>query len=174
VWQKSKQTNFRGKPPQEGWSWGPVEGSADYLFMRGCVAFSTSHCTGRFLVTIKFWESAALKNRAAIASVSPGVREGGNRMTAGAILGAGVVKDDLEANHNAHKPPDAILCGRKGIQATTYTMLTFHEFLAMKAKVYPDLFRIQPFIGLAQPIPLKPTPKPGRRLRGGEKRSKGR
>jgi len=48
-------------------------------------------------------------------------------------------------------------------------MQTFQEFLAMKAKVYPDLFRIQPFIGLAQPIPLKPTPKPGRRLGGVEK-----
>jgi hypothetical protein len=36
--------------------------------------------------------------------------------------------------------------GRKGIQAPTYTMLTFHEFLAKKAMVYPDLFRIQPFV----------------------------
>jgi hypothetical protein len=55
-------------------------------------------------------------------------------------------------------------------------MLTFHEFLAKKAMVYPDLFRIQPFIGLAQPIPLKPikrTPKPGRRLGGVEKRRRG-
>ena len=48
-------------------------------------------------------------------------------------------------------------------------MLTFHEFLAKKAKVYPDLFRIQPFVGLAQPIPSKPTqrtPKPRHRLGG--------
>jgi hypothetical protein len=51
-------------------------------------------------------------------------------------------------------------------------MLTFHEFLAKKAMVLPDLFRIEPFIGLAQPIPLKPTRKPGRRLGGVEKRSK--
>jgi hypothetical protein len=52
-------------------------------------------------------------------------------------------------------------------------MLTFQEFLAMKAKVYPDLFRIQPFVGLAQPIPLKKLPpKPGRRLGGGKKRLK--
>jgi hypothetical protein len=43
-------------------------------------------------------------------------------------------------------------------------MLTFREFLAKKAMVYPDLFRIQPFVGLAQPIPLKAKPKPGRRL----------
>ena len=62
----------------------------------------------------------------------------------------------MEANPNAHKPSDPILCGRKFILATTYTMQTFHEFLAMKAKVYPDLFRIEPFVGLAQPIPLKP------------------
>ena len=60
--------------------------------------------------------------------------------------------------------------GRKGIQATTYAMLTFHEFLAKKAMVLPNLFRIEPFIGLAQPIPLKPTRMPGRRLGGGEKR----
>jgi hypothetical protein len=51
-------------------------------------------------------------------------------------------------------------------------MLTFHEFLAKKAMVYPDLFRIQPFVGLAQPIPLKPTRKPRHRLGGVEKRSK--
>ncbi len=48
-------------------------------------------------------------------------------------------------------------------------MQTFHEFLAKKAMVLPNLFRIEPFIGLAQPIPLKPTikrtPKPGRRLK---------
>jgi hypothetical protein len=46
-------------------------------------------------------------------------------------------------------------------------MLTFHEFLAKKAMVLPDLFRIQPFVGLAQPIPLKatrPTSKPRHRL----------
>ncbi len=49
-------------------------------------------------------------------------------------------------------------------------MQTFHEFLAKKAVVLPNLFRIEPFIGLAQPIPLKPTPKPGRRLGGGVKR----
>ena len=49
-------------------------------------------------------------------------------------------------------------------------MQTFHEFLAKKAMVLPNLFRIEPFIGLAQPIPLKPTikrtVKPGRRLGG--------
>jgi hypothetical protein len=43
-------------------------------------------------------------------------------------------------------------------------MLTFHEFLAKKAKVYPNLFRIQPFVGLAQSIPLKPLPKPRHRV----------
>ena len=94
-----------------------------------------------------------------------------------AILGAGWFADDLGANHNAHKPPEANVGGRKGIVATTYDMQTFHEFLAKKAKVYPDLFRIQPFIGLAQPIPLKPikrTPKPRRRLGGVEKRLRGR
>jgi hypothetical protein len=53
-------------------------------------------------------------------------------------------------------------------------MQTFREFLAMKAKVCPDLFRIQPFVGLAQPIPLKPTRKPGRRPVGVEKRLRGR
>jgi hypothetical protein len=46
-------------------------------------------------------------------------------------------------------------------------MQTFHEFLAKKAMVLPDLFRIEPFVGLAQPIPLKKLPpKPGRRLDG--------
>jgi hypothetical protein len=44
-------------------------------------------------------------------------------------------------------------------------MLTFHEFLAKKAMVLPNLFRIEPFIGLAQPIPIKPTPRPLNRLR---------
>ena len=54
-------------------------------------------------------------------------------------------------------------------------MLTFHEFLAKKAMVLPNLFRIQPFVGLAQPIPLKKlTPKPRRRLGVGEKQLKGR
>jgi hypothetical protein len=38
--------------------------------------------------------------------------------------------------------------------------------------VLPNLFRIESFIGLAQPIPLKPLPKPRRRLRGVEKWSK--
>jgi hypothetical protein len=55
---------------------------------------------------------------------------------------------------------------------TTYFMQTFHEFLAKKALVLPDLFRIQPFVGLAQPIPLKPTPrppKPGHRLGGSQR-----
>jgi hypothetical protein len=31
-------------------------------------------------------------------------------------------------------------------------MQTFHEFPAKKAIVYPHLFRVQPFVGLAQPI----------------------
>ena len=78
--------------------------------------------------------------------------------------------DDWKANHNAHKPAGSDVGDRKGIVATTYAMLTFHEFLAKKAVVYPDLFRIQPFVGRAQPIPLKPTPKPRHRLGGGEKR----
>jgi hypothetical protein len=75
----------------------------------------------------------------------------------------------------AQKPLKGDVGRRKGIQAATYTMLTFHEFLAKKAVVLPNLFRIEPFIGLAQPIPLKPvkrTTKPGRRLGGGEKRAK--
>ena len=86
------------------------------------------------------------------------------------FLGQVWFADDLGANHNAHKPPGSDVGDRKGILATTYAMQTFHEFLAKKAKVYPDLFRIQPFVGLAQPIPLKPTPKPRRRLGGGERR----
>jgi hypothetical protein len=48
-------------------------------------------------------------------------------------------------------------------------MQTFHQFLAKKAVVLPNLFRIEPFVGLAQPIPLKPTErtrKPGRRHKG--------
>jgi len=52
-------------------------------------------------------------------------------------------------------------------------MQTFHEFLAKKAMVLPNLFRIQPFVGLAQPIPLKKLPpKPRRRLGGVERRLK--
>jgi hypothetical protein len=52
-------------------------------------------------------------------------------------------------------------------------MLTFHEFLAKKAMVLPNLFRIEPFIGLAQPIPLKKLPPKARRRPGGvEKRLK--
>ena len=57
---------------------------------------------------------------------------------------------------------------QKGHLATTYAMLTFQEFLAKKAMVLPNLFRIEPFIGL-DPVPLKPTPKPRHRLGGGEK-----
>jgi hypothetical protein len=56
-------------------------------------------------------------------------------------------------------------------------MQTFHEFLAKKAMVLPNLFRIQPFIGLAQPIPLQPmkrTVRPRSRFGGGERRSKRR
>jgi hypothetical protein len=48
-------------------------------------------------------------------------------------------------------------------------METFHEFLAKKALVLPNLFRIEPFIGLAQPIPLKSTERtknPDRRHKG--------
>jgi hypothetical protein len=48
-------------------------------------------------------------------------------------------------------------------------MQTFQEFLAKRALVLPNLFRIEPFIGLAQPIPLKSTErtrKPDRRHRG--------
>jgi hypothetical protein len=60
----------------------------------------------------------------------------------------------------------------EGVVGETYSMLTFHEFLAKKAMVLPNLFRIQPFVGLAQPIPLKPTPKPRHRLGGVEKRAK--
>jgi hypothetical protein len=48
-------------------------------------------------------------------------------------------------------------------------MQTFHQFLARKAVVLPNLFRIEPFIGLAQPIPLKSTErtrKPNRRHKG--------
>lgn len=48
-------------------------------------------------------------------------------------------------------------------------MQTFHEFLAKKALVFPNLFRIEPFIGLAQPIPLKSTErtrKPDRQHKG--------
>jgi hypothetical protein len=45
-------------------------------------------------------------------------------------------------------------------------MQTFHDFLAKKALVLPNMFRIEPFIGLAQPIPLKkPTSQPRRRFR---------
>jgi hypothetical protein len=55
-------------------------------------------------------------------------------------------------------------------------MQTFHEFLAKKAMVLPNLFRIEPLIGLAQPIPLKPTikrtVKAGSRLGGGERRAR--
>jgi hypothetical protein len=48
-------------------------------------------------------------------------------------------------------------------------MQTFHQFIAKKALVLPNLFRIEPFIGLAQPIPLKSTGrtrKPDRRPKG--------
>jgi hypothetical protein len=53
-------------------------------------------------------------------------------------------------------------------------MQTFREFLAKKAVVLPNLFRIEPFIGLAQPIPLKkPTvPAPKKCFRDVEKWSK--
>jgi hypothetical protein len=42
--------------------------------------------------------------------------------------------------------------------------------LAKRAMVLPGLFRIEPFIGLAQPIPLKPVIKPRHRLGAVEKR----
>jgi hypothetical protein len=78
----------------------------------------------------------------------------------------------MGANENAHKPPGSDVGRRKGIQAATYGMQAFREFLTKKAVVLPNLFRIEPFIGLAQPIPLKPvkrTPKPRSRLGGGER-----
>jgi hypothetical protein len=81
------------------------------------------------------------------------------------FLGQVSLTDDLGANPNAEKPPGSGVGEGKGIQATTYAMLTFHEFLAKKAMVLPNLFRIEPFIGLAQPIPLKATPTPRRRFR---------
>jgi hypothetical protein len=50
----------------------------------------------------------------------------------------------------------------------------FMEQLAKKTMVLPNLLRIEPFIGLAQPIPVKKLhPKPRRRLGGGEKRLRG-
>jgi hypothetical protein len=71
--------------------------------------------------------------------------------------------DDLEANEKAQKPPGSDVGVGKGIGAATYDMLTFREFLAKRAVVLPNLFRIEPFVGLAQPIPLKkptvPAPK---------------
>jgi hypothetical protein len=85
--------------------------------------------------------------------------------------GHSITPDDLDANERAEKPPGSDVGVGKGIQAATYRMQTFHEFLAKKAMVLPNLFRIEPFIGLAQPIPLKkPTINPGRRLGGVEKR----
>jgi hypothetical protein len=80
--------------------------------------------------------------------------------------GYSITPDDLEANEKAEKPPESDVGVGKGIGATTYTMQTFHEFLAKKAMVLPNLFRIEPFIGLAQPIPLKAKPKPRHRLNG--------
>jgi hypothetical protein len=63
--------------------------------------------------------------------------------------------------------------GQKAHLATSYAMPTFHEVPAKKAVVLPDLFRIEPLIGLAQPIPLKPTikrtVKPDRRLKDAPK-----
>jgi hypothetical protein len=47
-------------------------------------------------------------------------------------------------------------------------ILCVHEPARKKAVVLPNLFRIEPFIGLAQPIPLKPIQpmaKPGPRLK---------
>ena len=87
--------------------------------MREGVSFFTTGRTRRLPVTLKFWRSAVLKNRAAIGFVGAGVRDGGNRMTACATFGAGVVNDDLGANHNAQEPPEANVGGGKGIQATT-------------------------------------------------------
>jgi hypothetical protein len=80
-------------------------------------------------------------------------------MTSCTTLGAGWFADDLEANEKAEKPPEAKLSEGKGIQATTYTMQTFHEFLSKKAMVLPNLFRIEPFISFAQPIPRPPEAK---------------
>src|SRR6266704_3364001 len=51
----------------------------------------------------------------------------------------------------------SMTCGEQEIVASPF-----------RSMVLPDLFRIQPFVGLAQPIPLKPTPKPSHRLMGVE------
>jgi len=78
---------------------------------------------------------------------------------------------DLGADDTAPMPPAASVGVGMPIVATTYDMQTFHQFLAKKAVVLPDLFRIQPFVGLAQPIKLTPpterTPKARRRLGSG-------
>jgi hypothetical protein len=84
------------------------------------------------------------------------------------LLGQVWFADDLEANQNAPSRQEATWAIERACGRLHTGMQSFHEFLAKKAKVYPDLFRIQRFVGLAQPIPLKPTertPKPGRRLK---------
>jgi hypothetical protein len=54
VWQETKQNNYLVESLAERWSWGPVEASADFLFMRGRLAFFTAACTERFPARIKF------------------------------------------------------------------------------------------------------------------------
>jgi hypothetical protein len=141
--------------------------------MRGRVAFLATDRGRRFLATIKFWRSAFLKNRAAVGSVGVGVVKTCPKNGTGGYF---ISPDDLGANEKPQEPPGSDVGVGMGIQATTYAMQTFHEFLAKKAMVLPNLFRIEPFIGLAQPIPLKnptvPAPKKFRCFRDGEKWSK--
>ena len=82
---------------------------------------------------------------------------------------SGFDEDDLEAMTTPRSRQKRTWAAEKASWRIDTGMQTFHEFLAKKAIVLPNLFRIEPFIGLAQPIPLKSTErtrKPRRRLKG--------
>jgi hypothetical protein len=84
------------------------------------VAISTNHCSGRFPVRLKFLrESRSEKSGGRFFSCCQGVDDG------------------LRADDSAHVPPGSDVGNGKGVGG-----LTFHEFLAKKAVVLLDPFRI--------------------------------
>jgi hypothetical protein len=134
------------------------------------VAFFTVGRRERLPVRLKFWERAGWKKAAPMGCVGEGVQPAPRVVQAGLLFPSASLTTPAQATDNAPKPPEASVGDGKGIQATIYFMQTFQEFLAKKAVVLPDPFRIQPFVGLTQPIPLmqpRRRPRtPGRRLKG--------
>jgi hypothetical protein len=88
--------------------------------MREGVSFFTADRRRLLPGTIKFWRSAFLKNRAAVALSVQGFADLPQERHRRAFYYPPLFANDLGANEKPQKPPEAKQSGRKGIQAATY------------------------------------------------------